>query len=239
MRSRDARAGTLSRKRYTDLSMFKKAIDLLQIQLGSVLLAATVLAFSSSGRCAIPPDLSTRLLEMVNAIRQDPKSFVPDLQMRLKSLKGNLLSIHGKQIATVEGRAAIEEAIASLNAAPPAEPLMMAAGLTKAATLHLTDMASHHLSGHKGSDGSSPLQRIELFGSREGSGGEIIAYEATDPREIVLSFVVDDGMPGRTHRKILLSAVLRYAGIATGEAKGVGCICVIDVVEQFAEKAGP
>ncbi|ORW29440.1 secretion protein [Mycobacterium paraense] len=85
--------------------------------------------------------------------------------------------------------------------------------LTAAAQRHANDMLTHGLSGHIGSDGSSPQARIADAGYRANSTGEIVYWgtgSAATP-----GVAVDQWMQSPPHRAIILNCAFTAAGFAT------------------------
>ena len=67
----------------------------------------------------------------------------------------------------------------------PAAPLTLDARLGAAALAHSSDMAAHNLFEHRGSDGSTPAERLVRAGYRDYQlAGENIAAGAMSPREV-------------------------------------------------------
>ena len=55
--------------------------------------------------------------------------------------------------------------------------------------------------GHKGSDGSLPIDRIERYGKIKGISGENNIYGYyKDPMDHIASMIIDDGVKSRVHR---------------------------------------
>jgi len=84
---------------------------------------------------------------------------------------------------TNEARASGRECGREPFAAAP--PLTLAPLLEKAAMAHSKDMAAHDLFDHKGSDGSSPSDRVTRAGYKWRIIGENLASGVTTPDEVV------------------------------------------------------
>lgn len=76
-------------------------------------------------------------------------------------------------------------------------------------------------------------ERIERHGSWQGRIGENIAYGPNDSRSMVMQLIIDDGVPGRGHRKNQFNTVFGVAGIACGPHPHFGGMCVIDFADKF------
>ncbi len=85
--------------------------------------------------------------------------------------------------------------------------------LTAAAQRHADDMLKSGVSGHVGSDGSSPQTRVADAGYRASYTGEIVYWgtgSAATP-----SVAVDQWMQSPPHRAIILNCAFTAAGFAT------------------------
>lgn len=85
--------------------------------------------------------------------------------------------------------------------------------LTEAAQRHADDMLRNGVSGHIGSDGSSPQARITAAGYRSRYSGEIVFWgtgSAATPAE-----ALDMWMQSPPHRAIILNCAFTAGGFAT------------------------
>ena len=135
---------------------------------------------------------------------------------------------------TREGAGAVDEAIRFLRRARPLGPLILSAGLSKAAAAHVAEQASGAL-GHTGSNHSSPANRISRYGTWSGRWGENISYGKSSAREIVLALIVDDGLRDRHHRQIIFNPAFNYAGAALGPHARYRTACSIDFAGGYVE----
>jgi uncharacterized protein YkwD len=139
---------------------------------------------------------------------------------------------------TNEGVAGINDAIATLKKTKPLPAFKLSTGLTKAAGDHLADLIKNNYTGHKGTDGSWPPNRVDRYGFWSLEVKENISYYAQSVRDIILNMLIDDGNPKRDHRKNLLSTNLRSAGLSAGESKMFGRLCVVVFAGEFSERSG-
>jgi uncharacterized protein YkwD len=136
---------------------------------------------------------------------------------------------------TVEGVAAVDEAVRALRAAAPAPLLATSPGLCLAARDLAVDQARSGLIGHDGSDGSTMQSRIESHGKWFGTIAENISYGYGDGSDVVMRLVVDDGVPSRGHRHNTLNPALRVVGVACGGHPEWGQVCVVDLAGAYVE----
>jgi len=67
-------------------------------------------------------------------------------------------------------------------------------------------------------------------------GGENIAYGKTSAREIILTLIIDDGRPARTHRKNIFDPNFNYAGVGYGPHALYGSVCTINFASGYTER---
>jgi uncharacterized protein YkwD len=139
-------------------------------------------------------------------------------------------------LMTAEGVRALDEAIGFLRAAKPAPALTLSRGMCSGARELVKDQAGTETTGHKGADGSFCEQRAQRFGSWAEPIGENLSYGADTARERVITLLVDDGFANRGHRKRLLDASFKVAGVACGDHK-LGAMCVITLAGGFNDGA--
>jgi uncharacterized protein YkwD len=69
--------------------------------------------------------------------------------------------------------------------------------------------------------------------------GENVAYGQRTARDVVSAFIVDDGVPGRGHRKNLYNAGYHFMGVDCGPHSVYGTTCAITFAGGFHEKTVP
>lgn len=158
--------------------------------------------------------------EAQNRLRKDPQSFIPILEARLKYFEGSLYKAPGKiPLRTNEGPAAVKECIEVLRKTKPLGEMAFDPNLAKACTDHVNDIGPKGVTGHNGSDGSRPFDRIKRYGAYN-SVGENIDFGSTSGEEVIISLIVDDGVSSRGHRTNMLNADYDITGVACGVHQG-------------------
>ena len=99
----------------------------------------------------------------------------------------------------------VARAIECLQTLPPLPALIRSVALERAAHDHVIDHIDHKIIGSKGSDGSGPSDRILRHGRLRGTVGENIKYGIESPRDIVVSWLVDDADRRSGRRKNVLN----------------------------------
>jgi uncharacterized protein YkwD len=183
--------------------------------------------------------LERELLDEMNRLRANPRKYAEKLVALRPSYRKNLIMREGRpHILTQEGVPALDEAIEALSKAPPRLPrLAWSDGLARAARDHARDLDAHDALGHEGSDGSHVEHRIARHGKWQTMVAENISFGPTDAEDIVIGLLVDDGVPDRGHREVLLTRELFFAGVGCGPHPSYGTVCVIDYATAFRTNA--
>lgn len=181
--------------------------------------------------------LELEILDEMNLARMEPQRYAAFVEEFKKYYNGQKLSLPGKKaLLTVEGVAAVDEAVSFLRAARPLPPLTVNRGMCLAAKDHANDLALKGVTGHKGSDGSSPNARLERYGAWEGMVGENIVYDVNTARQIVIGLIIDDGTANRGHRRNIFDPNHRVAGVSITDSADNGARCVLNYAGGFQDK---
>ena len=176
------------------------------------------------------------ILEL-NKVRTNPKKYAQDYLVPMKKLySGKFLKYPDEiRLLTKEGIDALDECIKILQNAKPVQKLTPYYGLYQAAKYHQEDQSKNGGIGHTSSDGKKLNQRIEMFGNWSGQIAENIDYGTSDARKIVISLLIDDGVPSRGHRLNIMNQVYTSVGVAVGTHKKYSGVCVIDFAQEFKD----
>ena len=178
-----------------------------------------------------------QLFEEINYARANPHEYVKALELFKKNYRGNQIHYpEGGVLVTNEGVAALDDAINFLRTIKPLPPLDLRSGMVKAAKAHVTDLVSTGKSGHRGSDGSQPGQRLDRFGTWDQSYGENIVYESRTPRYDVIGMIIDDGTANRGHRENLFAPEFRVVGVAAGKRPNGPTLGVVTFAVGYKDK---
>lgn len=174
-------------------------------------------------------ELARGVLTEMNRVRTDPQGYANYLESILPYYQGTVLRVPGESgLQTREGRPAAEEAIRVLRGQAPLPALTWQDGIARSAYDHVLDIGPRGLTGHIGSDGSTPADRVNRYGTWVGYISENIDFGPERALLVVRDFVIDDGVPDRGHRRNLLDASIRVAGAACGRHAQYGTMCVVD-----------
>ena len=183
------------------------------------------------------PQLDREVWALQNQIRMNPKMLIPQLQATIPKFKGNLLERPGINLMTNEGAAAYHETIEFLKKQEPLEPLAWKDEIAKASADHTKDIGPAGITGHTGSDGSSMGERIKRYYTYN-AAGENIDFGSDDANGILVSLIVDDGVPSRGHRKNIFSKDFNQTGCFSGYHKQYGSMCTLNYVGKYGADGG-
>jgi uncharacterized protein YkwD len=183
-----------------------------------------------------PAEIEQGLLAEMNKVRTNPQSYIAHLEEYKKLFKGKNVDYPSFMMITLEGTKAVDEAIKFLQSAPKLEPLQYSTGLTKAAKLQLTDLMENYALGHTGKDGSNIPKRLARFGKVGKLGGENIMNQFSNPKDVVMLLIIDDGLKQRGHRKNIFNKTFKQVGIAFGYGQKNDPISVMVFADSFVEK---
>jgi uncharacterized protein YkwD len=181
----------------------------------------------------------TEILAEMNLARTQPQQYAAYLEEYKKYYQDMRLMLPGSKraLVTFEGVSAVNEAIAFLRAASPLAALEASEPAFAAAKDHAVDLTTHSITGHIGSDGTKPNDRLDRYGKWLGGIAEAIVYKVDTARNNVIGLIIDDGNAGRGHRKDLFNPDYRYAGLSRSEQSSNAQVCVIVYVGGFSKKA--
>ena len=181
--------------------------------------------------------LEDGIVKEVNLARTNPGTYASWLKGQRPYYRGTQLRRPGEvPIRTKEGLAAVDEAIRWLEKQRPVGALGSSRGLSLAARDLVAPQGASGGFGHTGHDGSTPSDRIERHGQWESVIGENVAYGQRTARDVVAAFIVDDGVPGRGHRKNLYNGAFHVMGVDCGPHSTYGTTCAITFAGGFREK---
>lgn len=182
-------------------------------------------------------EMETAMLKEMNLARTTPQSYASHLKEMRKYFHGKEWRRPGElPILTNEGVSALTEAIRFMEKATPVPKLRLSVGMSRGARDQVEVQGSTGSVGHGSAEGNRPHERIGLYGSWEKTVGENIAYGYAHARDAILSFIIDDGVPNRGHRRNILNPNFRVVGIACGPHPAYHTMCVIIFAGGYREK---
>jgi uncharacterized protein YkwD len=195
----------------------------------------TLLAGSASAASVNFADLDKAVAEEVNLARTQPQAYAAMLRTYRAGFRGKLAPMAGGRtwLRTQEGTAAVDEAIAFLQARAPLPALAWSGLLAETAEDHARDQGPRGLLGHVGSDGSTLPARIGRYAVWTGVAAEDISYGYDVARETARQLIIDDGVPDRGHRTNIFNPRVRLIGVACGPHASYRVMCVLDFASSL------
>lgn len=193
---------------------------------------ALVFAGPADSRPPDPP-FHEAIVTQLNEARTRPADYVRRLEAWRALFAGDRVVRPGEpDLITVEGAAAVDEAIAALRAAEALRPVTSDHRLDRSAGDHAAEQGRSGATGHDSADGASPAERMARHG-RWRATAEIIAYGAETPEEVIVQLLVDDDVPDRGHRRIIFNPVYTLVGVGCGPHPVYRRVCVINLALPY------
>lgn len=179
-------------------------------------------------------------LAEINECRTKPKEYAQHVEALLTLFDGQVMKRPGQiDLMTNEGTAAVQECVDFLRAATPLPPLeRVSPGMSAAAADHCADLGKSGGTGHDGSDGSSPFDRLSRHGTWSGTAAENIAFGNGSARDRVVQLLVDDGVSNRGHRSNIFGKDFKVLGVANGSHPQFSSMQVQTFAAGYTEGAG-
>lgn len=181
-------------------------------------------------------DLEKDIILEQNKARHDPAKYSElYIKKRADSFIGNnYISFKQLPLKTVEGPAAVTECYIQMQKMESLPPLKPEKGLYLAALEHVYTQGATKETGHTGVNGESPFDRIKKHGTYK-QAAENISYGFSNAREIVISLLIDDNVPDRSHRKIIMSKNFKQTAVSFGSHKEYKHMAVILYCNGFKD----
>ncbi|MBT9313153.1 CAP domain-containing protein [Leptothoe kymatousa] len=182
--------------------------------------------------------LAADFIAETNTLRRNPARYAEKLRALRPYYDGNLVKLPGQPILqTVEGVAALDEAIVALENTDSLPLLSYSTGLSQGAADHANDLGNGNV-GHYGSDGSAPLDRVNRYGTIPAGNriGENISFGPFSSAEWhIIQLLIDDNVPSRGHREALLRSEYRFTGSACNSHATFEIVCVATYATAYEE----
>ena len=135
------------------------------LSLACALFAPFLLAADSDSLAAVPDRVSAAtIINEMNLARQNPALYATFVVQTRQNYSGGVCLLPGNvRMGTHEGVRALDDAIRFLRRAKPQPSLALSPGLCLAAADHCREQAGG-ATGHYGSDGGDPGNRINRYG---------------------------------------------------------------------------
>lgn len=181
--------------------------------------------------------LEREIIHEINLARIAPKDYALFLEQFKKYYHEKLIKLPNETpIITKEGVGALIEATRFLRSTKPVPLLHLSKGMSWGAKDHVKDLSLSGASQHRGSDKNQPWDRVNRYGTWQKVIGENISFGHDRARNIVMSLIIDDGVPHRGHRKNIFNSDFRVIGVACGEHPNYKTVCVITLAGGYIEK---
>lgn len=182
--------------------------------------------------------LTIEIFSLHNQIRENPKTFIPYLEKQLEYYEDEIYYSRPNsdtKFETYEGKSAVYEAIQFLKNSKPVPPIVLKKCISSSSQDHAHDIGKYGLYEHIGSDGKSPLDRLNEIVGKKGYIGENLDFNNHNADEILFSFLVDDGDKERSRRKNVMSENCKNIGIGIADHSEFAICVVINYVKDIKD----
>ena len=185
----------------------------------------------------IGPGFAQKVIEEVNKIRLNPKTYSNKIRGYLSCFQGKVLRIPKQPgLMTQEGPSAYQEAADFLLSLPKLQPLTLDNCLNSAAQ----DMANElsHYDNFEEMDSINRDNILEKYGHYEGQFGESTDFGSMSPEMVVVNLLVDDGNKTRGNRKMLFKETYKKIGCGSAPHNSFKSVTVIMFATNFIPGSG-
>jgi len=183
-------------------------------------------------------ELERQVIHELNKVRSNPKRYAEEYMEELRAFfNGKIFTYPGQApIHSKEGNFPLNECIELLKKTDQMPILTPVEGLAKAADLLTEEQQKYGGIGHISKNGNTPQNRIERFVDWYICSSEDITYGSFEARQIVITLLIDDGVPDRGHRQNILSQCFRFAGVSFSTHPTYRSMCVVDYIGDYKKK---
>ena len=183
------------------------------------------------------PGFAQKVIEEVNKIRLNPKTYSNKIRGYLSYFQGNVLRIPKQPgLMTNEGPSAYREAADYLLSLPKLQPLKSESGLTSAAQEMATELGN--CQEFEQMDSIDREGILNKYGQYEGNFGESTDFGSLSPEMVVINLLVDDGNKSRSNRKMLFKENYRKIGCGCVPHNKFKSVTVIMYATNFISGGG-
>lgn len=174
----------------------------------------------------------------INNLRTKPSEFAGRMEDTASTYRENNARMRqgAVPVMTREGVSALMETVQALKATKPMGALAIVDGMSRAAQSHCNDTGPLGIVGHIGSKESTLQDRLESFGRWGDCIGETIDYGSITGFESVCALLIDDGLPSRPHRNIVLNPRFKKIGVGVGRHSQYTTMACCVFAGDFTEK---
>lgn len=178
----------------------------------------------------------------VERLRLRPEEYVEELVARRNNIIGSSLWGRDGAARLVEGPGVVDEAIQAVKAyaaslrdgsrkSPPL-PVALSTALGFAAQDLAGDVGPKGLLAQRGTDDSSVVERVERYANwAPGRLYEIAVFGSRYPTDVICQILLNDGVPSRVHRNLLLDGSLTTLGVCIAPHLTMAAVTVLVLSE--------
>ena len=178
------------------------------------------------------------LLEHINHIRMNPKSYAHKLRNYSQYFEDNVLRLPELKngLLTNEGAVAFEEAATFMESLPKMEMISLDNNLSLAAQAMANEMSYYTDLNQMGNIDRKGI--IEQFGRFEGEFGQSTDFGSQLPEFVIMNLIVDDGDKSRKNRTMMFNPNFNKIGLGTCRHSSFRQCTVIMYATNFIKGSG-
>lgn len=177
-------------------------------------------------------------LELVNNLRRDPKSIIPDLQAQAKYVDNkNVLRLPGAECAIQlnDGKAAYDKAIEALKELPAAPKINLNKSLNAITKEYLEEIKK---AGDADVEESVFNDILKKYGDYKGRLYTISEFGGDNPKQVLINLLIQDGRDQKTNCKNITGKDFSEMGLSFSEHSTYGFCTYILMVTSFKPAEG-
>lgn len=168
-------------------------------------------------------DFKNRILNEINMVRTNPIKYADEMENYIKGKE----IFYGRNNSNIND---INEALKYLRNVAKREPIKYNSNI---------DIIAQKLVNTQGPTGSLGhgdfIKRMGEYGTYR-QVVENISYGLTDPKDIVIQWIIDTGVPDRGHRKNIFEPIVNEIGIGYGPHKNYRNMAVVVLMKDYRLK---
>jgi len=193
----------------------------------------------TAGQAGVMGHYEMEVWRELNKARMNPRLYADYIKDLLPSYDNNTgaLNVPNSDYvrSTKEGKKGALEAIRFLETSTSINPLKISEPFSNSARDLVADVGPKGLIGNTMSDGTDPATRLNRYGRWKNKVGEVLSYGAYSPRDVVIGWIVDDGVGQRPNRRAIFDAEFTVVGVSSGPHAKHMTMCCACLAANYVE----
>lgn len=180
------------------------------------------------------------LLAKINEFRRNPSAYSAMIQKRKAEYKDkSFVDFSGTKFKSQEGVAPVDELLTEMAAWKPQPEVVIDPDIQRCAQRHCDWLCENNKLSHLGDQGSTIGKRVDGIGHWAGKLNELICVQCKTPDDVLVKWLIDDGVEMRDDREALTWAHKKVGIGINPNHKTHGLCIVLLMVEKFGIEGSP